>query len=156
LSARQTPAASTAAQEAEPPGSRRSRDAAWRVIHTPEAAAWREGLSRRDARRIDASLSALIEHGPALGRPHVDSVRGSRHHNMKELRSRGGHLRVLFAFDPGRRAVLLVGGDKSRDWRGWYRQSIRVADKLYDNHLRQLGKEPTWTATPRNRPPHSR
>jgi hypothetical protein len=57
---------------------------------------------------------------------------------MKELRSRGGHLRVLFAFDPKRQAILLVGGDKTNDWEGWYDRNIPVADRLYDDHLKNL------------------
>ena len=59
---------------------------------------------------------------------------------MKELRARHGHeiLRVLFAFDPQRRALLLVGGSKTGDWRGWYDQAIPAADDLYDAHLAAL------------------
>jgi len=98
-------------------------------------------LSDDDADRIAASLDELARRGPTLGRPFVDSIKGSRHHSMKELRSVGGHLRALFAFDPHRRAVVLVGGDKTGDWRGWYARNITLADKLYDRHLRSLGKE---------------
>jgi hypothetical protein len=58
----------------------------------------------------------------------------------KELRSFGGHLRALFAFDPERHAIVLVGGDKRDDWTGWYERNIPVADDLYDAHLRELGK----------------
>jgi hypothetical protein len=58
--------------------------------------------------------------GPNLGRPAVDSIKSSRHHNMKELRSVGGNLRALFCFDPRRTAIVLLGGDKSNDWVGWY------------------------------------
>jgi hypothetical protein len=80
----------------------------------------------------------------------VDSIKGSRHHNMKELRSIGGNLRALLAFDPNRRAVVLLGGDKTGDWKGWYERNVPLADKLYDRHLRALGKEGTWPArTPR-------
>ena len=61
---------------------------------------------------------------------------------MKELRvSRSGTLRVLFAFDPRRMAILLVGGDKSGRWRSWYRTAILEADDLYDQHLRELRDE---------------
>jgi len=82
--------------------------------------------------------------GPMLGRPCADAIAGSRHRNMKELRSAGGHLRALFAFDPRRRAVILMGGDKTNDWRGWYTRNIPLADKLYDSHLRSIGKEAPW------------
>ncbi len=97
------------------------------------------GLDGRDANRIGAAIDMLQEHGPRLGRPAVDSIKGSRHHNMKELRSRGGHLRALFAFDPSRSAIVLVGGDKSNDWSGWYRRMIPAADRLYDEHLKEGG-----------------
>jgi hypothetical protein len=116
----------------------------WIVELTPEAEAWYMALGDRDANRIAAAFDELERHGPALARPFVDSIKGSRHHNMKELRSIGGHLRALFAFDPRRRAVVLLGGDKSGDWEGWYRRNIRVADKIYDRHLRSLGKEGPW------------
>lgn len=101
-------------------------------------------LGDRDANRIAAAFDELERRGPALGRPFVDSVKGSRHHNMKELRSVGGHLRALFAFDPRRRAVVLLGGDKSGDWEGWYRRNVRVADTIYDRHLRSRGEEGPW------------
>jgi hypothetical protein len=107
-------------------------------------------LGGEDANRIAATFDELARKGPTLGRPFVDSIKGSRHHNMKELRSIGGNLRALFAFDPSRRAVVLLGGDKTGDWRGWYERNIPLADKLYDKHLRALGKGGTWpTRTPR-------
>ena len=79
--------------------------------------------------------------GPALGRPLVDTISGSRHANMKELRPRGGNLRVLFAFDPRRLAILLIGGDKSGEWNAWYQRMIPLADDLYDEHLATLKRE---------------
>ena len=77
-----------------------------------------------------------------LGRPHVDTLNGSRHSNMKELRFRaaGGVWRVAFAFDPRRRAMLLAAGDKAGlDERRSYRQLIRRADQRFDSHLERLG-----------------
>jgi hypothetical protein len=71
----------------------------------------------------------------------VDRVNASRHHNMKELRpgsSGASEIRILFAFDPVRRAVLLVAGDKVGNWRGWYDVNILLADKRYDEHLAEL------------------
>ena len=79
----------------------------------------------------------------------VSLIRGSRHHNMKELRSVGGHIRILFAFDHHQRGVVLLGGDKTNDWTGWYKRNIPVADRLYDEHLRSIGKEPPWLARAR-------
>jgi hypothetical protein len=124
---------------AMPDGPRR-----WTVVLTPEAQRWMHGLDARDRRRMAVALDDLERGGPALGRPRVDAVRGSRHRNMKELRSVGGHLRALFAFDQRRRAIVLVGGDKTNDWSGWYRRNIARADALYDRHQRAQGKEGAW------------
>lgn len=84
-----------------------------------------------------AAAERLADHGPNLGRPYVDRVVTSDHHNMKELRPRGPgkNIRILFIFDPRRRAVLLLGGDKSRDPDRWYRKSIREADRRYRLYL---------------------
>jgi len=80
-------------------------------------------------------VDMLAEHGPGLGRPLVDSITGSRHANLKELRV--GTCRVLFAFDPTRAAVLLVAGDKRDRWAQWYRQAVPIADDRYDAWLAQ-------------------
>ena len=88
------------------------------------------------------AISRLEQKGPTLGRPYVDTIRNSRFKNMKELRvSSQGALRVLFAFDPERRAVLLLGGDKSKDsrWNDWYVGAIRRADELFEEHLHKIG-----------------
>jgi hypothetical protein len=88
--------------------------------------------------RIWARVELLEVEGPALGRPTVDTIKGSRHLNMKELRvSKGGAIRVLFAFDPQRWAVLLLGGDKAGQWESWYSEAIPVADDLFDQYLRE-------------------
>lgn len=93
-------------------------------------------LDARQRARVVAAFDELRERGPGLGRPHVDTVKGSRYHNMKELRPFGTNLRVLFAFDRRRVAVALVGGDKTNNWNGWYRRNVRIADQSYDQHLR--------------------
>jgi hypothetical protein len=116
----------------------------WEVEFTPQAERWYMGLGAEDASRIAAAFDELERRGPSLGRPFVDSIKSSRHHNMKELRSIGGQLRALFAFDPQRRAIVLVGGDKTGDWAGWYRRNVRHADRLYDQHLRKLGGDGPW------------
>ena len=95
------------------------------------------GLGDEDYDAIIAATELLEEHGPALGRPTVDTVSASRHHNMKELRA--GTLRALFVFDPRRRAVILLGGDKRGEWTGWYERNIPRADDLYDQHLQAEG-----------------
>jgi hypothetical protein len=90
---------------------------------------------------IAIAVEAIEERGPALGRPFVDTVKASRHANMKELRPHGETLRILFAFDPRRTAILLLGGDKRGRWNRWYAEMIPVADQLYDDHLAELRRE---------------
>jgi len=106
---------------------------AWEIELTAQAEAWFMALDDDDAARIAAAIDELERQGPTLGRPFVDSIKGSHHRNMKELRSIGGHLRALFAFDPARTAIVLLGGDKTDDWTGWYERNIPLADAIYDS-----------------------
>jgi hypothetical protein len=88
-----------------------------------------------------AEARLLSDYGPRLGRPYVDTLKGSKHPNMKELRfdAAGGVWRVAFAFDPRRQAILLVAGDKSGTSQGrFYEQLIAKADKRYTAHLARL------------------
>lgn len=98
-----------------------------------------------EARTEILALSLLLEQfGPRLGRPRVDTLKGSLYANMKELRfsAAGGEWRIAFAFDPGRRALLLVAGDKSGgSGKRFYRELIRKADMRFDAHLVRLKKE---------------
>jgi hypothetical protein len=110
----------------------------WTVAASSEVEKWALSLDHHSFHELEAALRILADHGPGLGRPLVDSVRGSRHHNMKELRpgsSGRATDRVLFAFDHQRVAVLLVGGDKTNHWESWYREAIPRADSLLDKHL---------------------
>lgn len=88
------------------------------------------------------SVKVLQVLGPALWRPHADTVKKSRHRNMKELRTQahGRALRTFYAFDPCRKAILLIGGAKSGD-KLFYDRMISLADKLMDEHLQQLQKK---------------
>ena len=113
----------------------------WEVEYTDEFGAWWGDLSVAQQEAIDTAVEQLQAVGPGLGRPWVDTVKGSRHSNMKELRPRGGHLRVLFAFDPHRSGLLLIGGDKSDRWQSWYAEAIPQADQMYDDHLAALHNE---------------
>ncbi len=88
---------------------------------------------------FEASVELLHEHGPGLGRPAVDAISSSRHANMKELRA--STTRTLFAFDPRRHAILLLGGDKSGKWNAWYKTAMPLADDLYGEHLETIEKE---------------
>jgi hypothetical protein len=93
---------------------------------------------------ILALTRLLQQFGPQLGRPRVDTLNGSRHTNMKELRfsATGGEWRVAFAFDPKRRAILLIAGDKSGGGeKRFYRELIRLADQRFTAHLARMKKE---------------
>jgi hypothetical protein len=95
-----------------------------------------DAAAREDIR---ACLIVLRELGPSLGRPLADTLKGSRHANMKELRvqSKGRPFRIFYAFDPRRRAILLIGGNKQGDKR-FYDVYLPIADQLFDQHLKEL------------------
>lgn len=121
-------------------------DEQWEIILMPEVEEWYLDLCNHEpdiANRILRAIDILAEKGPTLGRPWVDKLAGSRHHNLKELRpTRGGsHTRILFVFDPTRQAILLVAGDKAGNWKRWYDVNIPIAEQRYDNWLNaQHGK----------------
>lgn len=86
----------------------------WEILFTDEFGDWWDTLTSDQQEAVADRVELLQQSGPSLGRPTVDTLRGSAHENMKELRaSKGGALRVLVVFDPIRRAVLLLGGDKT-------------------------------------------
>ena len=112
-------------------------EGSWTVEFHPSCEVWADGLEQADAEALLAAIRILRDAGPTLGRPLVDTITGSRHANMKELRpgSTGRtEIRVLFAFDLDRQAIFLVGGDKSADWKGWYKVNIPIADRRFDEH----------------------
>lgn len=116
----------------------------WAVIVHPAVDEWLAALDRDSLEQVTAAVRELREHGPALGRPLADTVKGSRHRNMKELRpgSAGrSEIRVLFAFDPVRQAVLLVAGDKAGRWNQWYKRSVPLADDRFDEHIERVRRE---------------
>ena len=116
----------------------------WEVILADEVDAWFLALCETDpasAELVEAAINILELEGPTLGRPLADRVKRSSYHNMKELRpgSAGStEIRILYAFDPIRRAVLLVAGDKAGNWDQWYRDNIPVADRRYKEHRERL------------------
>lgn len=114
---------------------------AWEVEFTDQFGDWFEALDTAAQRTVVAAVQILEGQGPALGRPLVDTIKSSRHANMKELRPSGSNLRILFAFDPRRMAILLLGGDKTHQWERWYRDIVPLADDLYDEHLKTLREE---------------
>lgn len=101
-----------------------------------------ESLDEQEQEAIATSVELLRQMGPHLSRPHADSLKGSKHSHMKELRTqyRGRPIRTLFAFDPRRSAILLISGDKTGDDR-FYERMIPIADRLYDEHLAALIRE---------------
>lgn len=111
----------------------------WDVLTHPEFEKWLLTLERQTRSELIAHILLLEEFGPVLGRPRVDTVKGSKHGNMKELRVqlKGNPWRILFAFDPRRSAILLVGGNKKGDDR-WYRIHVPIADARYEEHLKLL------------------
>jgi len=113
----------------------------WEIEATDQAQEWLDSLDAESYDSISAAIDTLEQRGPSLGRPLVDSIKASRHHNMKELRSVGGNLRALFCFDPRRTAVVLLGGDKTNNWTDWYKENIPAADDLYDVYLTELKEE---------------
>jgi len=112
----------------------------WEVEFTDQAAEWLESLDD-DYDAMAGVIDLLEQDGPTLGRPAVDHIEASRHHNMKELRSSGQYLRALFCFDPRRTAIILLGGDRAGDWTGWYQHNIPIADDLYDKYLDEIREE---------------
>jgi hypothetical protein len=114
----------------------------WDVEYTDELELWWADLTEAEQESIDASVRLLEAKGPHLGFPHSSGVAGSRHSHMRELRIQhdGRPYRILYAFDPRRSAILLLGGDKTGDKR-WYDVHVPLADKLYDTHLEILRKE---------------
>jgi len=114
----------------------------WEVEYTDEFGKWWNGLSEGEQESVDASVRLLEDRGPTLGFPHSSGINASRHGHMRELRKQhaGNPLRTLYAFDPRRTAILLIGGDKTGDQR-WYDTHVPIADRLYDEHLEQLRKE---------------
>jgi hypothetical protein len=114
---------------------------AWDIEYTNEFGDWFASLDEYVQDAINGAVQVLEEYGPGLGRPLVDTLTSSRHRNMKELRPPIGNVRLLFAFDPRRTAIILLGGDKTNRWQEWYRIAIPEADRLYDEYLAELRKE---------------
>ncbi|MCY4196942.1 MAG: type II toxin-antitoxin system RelE/ParE family toxin [Rhodobacteraceae bacterium] len=114
----------------------------WRVEYTDEFGEWWETLELDKQEDISASVELLVEHGPGLHYPHCSGIQGSRYDHMRELRiqSGGKPIRVFYAFDPRRAAILLIGSDKTGNGR-FNRRFVPLADRLYDEHLGELRKE---------------
>jgi hypothetical protein len=112
------------------------------VEFTDEFGAWWDGLTVGEQESVRAYVRLLAEFGVALKHPYCSGVTGSKHSHMRELRvqHQGRPYRVLYAFDPRRAALLLIGGDKTGNDR-WYEVFVPIADRIYDEHLEQLRAE---------------
>jgi len=111
----------------------------WDAERTQEFDDWWTELTDSEQRKVVAAVEVLQELGPTTGRPLVDTVQGSRHPNMKELRVTQT-MRIFFAFDPERVAILLIGGDKAGKSKRFYKRMVPVADRIYDSHLERQGR----------------
>jgi hypothetical protein len=112
----------------------------WEIETSDEFVSWYRGLSDEEVDSVDASIELLEQAGPVLGRPHVDTLKGSRIANLKELRVQheGRPLRILFVFDPRRVGYLILGGDKTGN-DDWYKTFIPQAERIYFQHLMEIG-----------------
>ena len=115
---------------------------AWEVEFSDEFGEWWDSLNAAEQKNVDFSVSLLQSAGPMLRMPHSSGVTTSRHTHMRELRIQheGMPYRVLYAFDPRRTAILLIGGDKKGNDR-WYDEYVPKADAIYDRHLQELEDE---------------
>jgi hypothetical protein len=114
----------------------------WNIEITDEYLTWFAGLEEGQQDALRADIEILEQLGPFLGRPYVDSIKGSKHSNLKELRTMHGrrHIRSFFAFDPRRTAILLIGGDKT-GVKAFYDRIVPLADRLFDQYLAEIRKE---------------
>jgi len=115
---------------------------AWDVEYTDELRAWWETLTESQQDDVAAAVQVLMDAGPHLRFPYSSGVVGARYRHLRELRVQsGGHpLRVFYAFDPRRTAILLVGGDKTGDDR-FYDTFLPIAERLYLTYLDELRRE---------------
>ncbi|MGH7577165.1 MAG: type II toxin-antitoxin system RelE/ParE family toxin [Longimicrobiales bacterium] len=114
----------------------------WEVEYTDEFGTWWDELDEAAQDDVAHAVEILAAEGPHTPFPISSAIRASRHQHMRELRiqSSGKPIRVLYAFDPRRCAILLLGGDKTGDDR-WYEVNVPIADRLYDEHLASLRRE---------------
>ena len=110
-------------------------DEEWEIYVVNEVLEWIGGLDSATHARVVQAIDLLAEMGPGLGRPLVDTIRGSSIANLKELRP--GTVRILFVFDPWRSSILLVAGDKAGQWNAWYREAIPLAEHRYEVYLKE-------------------
>ena len=113
----------------------------WKVEQTDEVKKWWEGLAGSEQDDIVATVNLLKEDGPHLRFPFSSDIRGSRNGHLRELRVRSGRkqIRIFYAFDPRRVAILLIGGYRTIP--NFFKRYVRKADRLYDEYLATLRNE---------------
>lgn len=114
----------------------------WQIEYTDEFVEWWNDLSQEAQKDVASVVGLLEEWGVCLDYPYSSKIKGARTGVLRELRiqSCGRHLRVLYAFDPRRTALLLLGGDKTGE-KNWYEKYVTLADCLYEEHLEILRRE---------------
>jgi hypothetical protein len=110
------------------------------ILTTPEFEGWYRSLGAELKDTVGSAIARVAKEGPTLGRPRVDVIHGSRVRKLKEARVDRG-TRLLFAFDSNQNLVMLVGGNKTGKWNRWYPPMIRLAERVYLDHERSIGKE---------------
>jgi hypothetical protein len=110
------------------------------VLRSDEFTLWWESLTEAEQEDIDVSVQLLERFGVLLDYPYSSAVHQSKYPHLRELRVQHGGkpYRVLYAFDPNRDAVLLIGGNKMGKDNKWYKQFVPMADKIYDRHLQEI------------------
>ncbi|WP_416211118.1 type II toxin-antitoxin system RelE/ParE family toxin [Frankia sp. Cr2] len=111
----------------------------WDVYLVNEVRDWIDGLDGATHARVVQAVDLLVEAGPGLGMPLVDTISGSSLPNLKELRP--GTVRILFCFDPWRSSILFVAGDKAGQWNAWYAEAVPLAEQRYKTYLAERGQE---------------
>lgn len=111
----------------------------WDVEYTDEFEGWWSQLSEARQESIVASVQLLIKRGPNLDYPYSSGIKDTKLAHLRELRvqHRGRPIRIFYAFDPRRAAILLIGGDKTGDHQ-FYKKYIPLAEKIYAQHLKEL------------------
>lgn len=114
----------------------------YKIIVSDDCDKWLQNLNDKEKVDVIMVIKLLKELGHNLGYPYSSSINGSKHSRMRGLRiqHQGKPYRVLYAFDPARMAILLIGGNKEGDNR-WYKKNVPIADRIYDEHLRSLTEE---------------
>lgn len=124
----------------------------WVILQSPAYKEWYQTqLTDEEQDAIVATALRLQEDGPALRRPLSGVIKGSKFPNMKELIPPTGNIRILYIFDPKRRAIFLLGGDKTDNWDDWYKTNIPAADAIYERHLTALAAAAAADRSPKQR-----